>query len=157
MTHRHARTLIAILIATGLASCDGQTTTVTQPASTAPLGRPIGGAGASALSPTDARAQAAARSFLKSYLDVSYGWAKPNELRSASPALRTGLRAQQPRVPEGVRGRRPRVVSLRLEAVGDGRVRATASVDDGDVAPYPLFVTLTGSAGGRWVAVSVGG
>ena len=95
---------------------------------------------------------------LTSYLKVSYGRAKPTHLHNATSALRANLRAQQARVPEGVRNRRPRIVALRLEPVGDGRVRATATIDDGDVAPYPLFATLARSAdGGRWLAVSVGG
>ena len=60
-------------------------------------------------------------------------------------------------MPPGVRNRSPRVIALRLEAAGDGRVRAAATVNDGDVAPYPLFATLAHTADGRWVAVSVGG
>jgi len=139
-----------------LAACGGETKTVTQPASTAPLGRPIGGTAKPNSADADVKARYAARAFLTSYLNVSYGRAKPDELRNASKALRDSQRAQQPRVPEGVRNRRPRIVALRLEAIGDGRVRATATVDDGDVAPYPLFATLARS-GGRWLAVSVGG
>lgn len=149
--------LVLVVAAGGLASCGAATTTtVTQPTGTAPLGRPIGGVDRRPPSLTDMQARDAARTFLVSYLDISYGRAQPDELRGASAALRDALAAQQARVPEGVRGRRPRVVSLRLEPVGDRRARATASVDDGDVAPYPLFVTLARTGAG-WVAVSVGG
>ena len=60
-------------------------------------------------------------------------------------------------MPPGVENRRPRVVALRLESVAAGQVRATATVDDGDVAPYPLFATLQRQAGDRWIATTVGG
>ena len=143
--------------ALALLACGAETKTVTEPASTAPLGRPIGG-GTRAPAITDTKARAAARAFLTSYLNVSYGRARPDALRNASKALRDSQAEQQARVPEGVRDRRPRIVALRLEPIGDRRVRATATVDDGDVARYPLFATLARSAGdGRWVAVSVGG
>jgi hypothetical protein len=150
------RPVLAVAAAT-LAACGGETRTVTEPARTAPLGRPIG-EDRPALSGVDTTVRAAARAFLTSYLSVSYGRATPDGLRSASPALRERLAAQQARVPAGVRHRRPQIVALRLEAVGGGRVRATATIDDGDVAAYPLFVTLARERrGGRWVAVSVGG
>ena len=146
----------AVTLGIWLSACGGETKTVTQPASTAPLGRPIGGQSRhGAAGETDARA--AARAFLTSYLAISYGHAKPDELRGASRALRDRLRAQNPRVPPGVRNRRPRVIALHVKAVSDGRVRATATVDDGDVAPYPLFATLAKRSSGRWIAVSVGG
>lgn len=154
---RTALWTVLVAIAFGLAGCDGDTVTVTQPASTAPVGRPIGG-DPSRTSVSGVKARSAARAFLTSYLKVSYGRAKPTQLHNATSALRASLRAQQARVPEGVRNRRPRIVALRLEPVGDGRVRATATVDDGDVAPYPLFATLARSADdGRWLAVNVGG
>jgi hypothetical protein len=156
MTARRTRALIVLLAAAGMVSCGDETKTVTQPASTAPLGRPIGGPDA-APARADARARPAARSFLTSYLDVSYGRAKPDALRNAAKSLRESISAQQARVPQGVRNRRPRVVSLRLEPAGTGRVHAIASIDDGDVAPYPLFATLTRTGAGRWVAISVGG
>ena len=154
------RRLTALLIATaaaiGVAACGDDTTTVTEPASTAPLGRPIGGGTTPAANAGGAKARAAAHAFLTSYLNISYGRAKPNTLRNASQALRDRQRAQQARVPEGVRDRRPRIIALHLEAVSDGYVRATETVDDGDVAAYPLFATLA-RRGGRWIAVSVGG
>lgn len=153
--HRAAAVAAAVAVI-GLAACGGDTTTVTQPASTAPLGRPIGGATTPAADAGGAKARAAARAFLTSYLNVSYGRAKPGDLRNASNALRHSLRAQHARVPAGVRDRRPQIIALHLEAVGDGRVRATATVDDGDVAAYPLFATLARRSG-RWIAVSVGG
>jgi hypothetical protein len=152
------RSVLAITaVSFALAACGGETRTVTEPARTAPLGRAIG-PDRPTLSGVDTKARAAARAFLASYLSVSYGRAKPDKLRSASQALRERLAAQQARVPAGVRHRRPQIVALRLEAVGGGRVRATATIDDGDVAPYPLFATLARERrGGRWVAVSVGG
>ena len=155
---RRRRQLAALVVVVALsavvAACGGETKTVTQPAETAPLGRPIGGEKRPEPGGKDARA--AAHAFLTSYLAISYGQEKPDRLRNATAALRDRLRAQNPRVPPGVAKRRPKVIALRLEAVGDGRVRATGTVDDGDVAPYPLFATLA-RRDGRWVAVSVGG
>lgn len=140
-----------------LGACGGETKTVTQPASTAPLGRQIGG-DSRTTAVADTRARTAARAFLTSYLNISYGRADPDTLRNASSALRAQQRAQKPRVPPGVRSRRPRITALRLEAAGDRRLRAIATVEDGDVAPYPLFATLApSSASAGWVAVSVGG
>jgi len=159
MTARHAISTVGVVLVTAatLASCGDDTKTVTQPASTAPLGRPIGGDRTRTREAGGQDARAAARAFLTSYLAISYGRDKPSTLRSASRALRERLRAQNPRVPPGVAKRRPRVIALRLKAVGAGRVRATGTVDDGDVAAYPLFATLARQGDGRWIAVSVGG
>jgi hypothetical protein len=154
---RLTRSAGALVLAAWLAACGTQPKAVTRSSrDDAALGRIIGRSPRT----TDARgdnARAAARAFLTSYLDVSYGRAEPGELRSATRALREGLRAEHARVPAGVRNRRPRIAALHLEAIGDRRLRATATVDDGDVAPYPLFATLARRTGGRWVAVSVGG
>lgn len=150
---RAAAALAVLSVALG--GCAGHDRTATAPAPDAPLGRPIvassptAGAGAPGV-------RVAARAFVTSYLAVSYGHASPAELRAASRALRDRLRAQAPRVPPGVRSRRPRLVALRFEPVGDELVRAIATIEDGDVAPYPLFATLR-RVRGRWVATSVGG
>jgi len=148
--------LIALIIF--LTGGSGETTTTTVNSDRVPaLGRPIGGStSARPQPPANAGAAAAARAFFGSYLAVSYGRAKPEQLRNATAALRETLRDQNARVPVGVEDLRPRIVSVRLEAIGDGRVRATGTVEDGDVAPYPLFATLA-RIGERWVAVSVGG
>jgi hypothetical protein len=153
---RSVAAVVAIVLSLASAGCGARTQTATQPSTSAPLGRPIG-AGSHADDVGGRSARAAAQAFLTSYLAVSYGRARPDALRSASAALRERLRAQAPRVPPGVRHRRPRLIALRLQPAGDGRLRATATVDDADIAPYPLFATLARRAGGRWVAVSVGG
>ena len=149
---------IAAVLATAFAlvACGGEKATSTAP-DRGSLGRPIGGQQPSVRGAGDRDARAAARGFLTSYLAVSYGHAEPGELRNATRSLRDRLRAQAARVPPGIRRRRPKVIALRLESVTDGQVRATATVDDGDVAPYPLFATLIQQSGGRWVAVTVGG
>ena len=163
MTRRNA-TIVAVAVAAasaivlGLLSSqrDAPNSTTTS-AADPPLGRPIGGnRSTSRRAAANPAAAAAARTFFRSYLAVSYGRAQPAELRNATASLRQGLRAQNPRVPPGVRRLTPRLASLRLEPVADGRLRATATVDDGDVAAYPLFATLA-RRHGRWVAVSVGG
>jgi hypothetical protein len=146
-----AAATVAAMLSVSLTACGEPAKTVTQPASDAPLGRRIGG------DPGGHDARSAARAFLSSYLAISYGQAQPSQLRAASRALRERLRAHNARVPPGVRNRRPRVVALRLKRTGDGRVRAIVTVNDGDLAPYPLFATLQRASSGRWVAVSVGG
>jgi hypothetical protein len=121
---------------------------------TTPLGRSIGAPKPSTRGNPEVRA--VARTFFTTYLAISYGRAGADSLRGASAALREQLRTQGARVPPGVAKRRPRVAALRVEPVGSGLARATATVDDGDVAPYPLFATVR-SVRGRWVVVSVGG
>jgi hypothetical protein len=146
---------VAVVAAIAIAGCGGQDGAAPRSTRTAPLGRPIGGP-ATMQAPEDRAALAAARAFVTSYLAITYGRAQPGALRTATPALRAALQAQRARVPQGLRGRRPRIVSLRLQAQGSRRRRAIATVDDGDVAPYPLFATLA-RRDGRWLAISVQG
>lgn len=153
IAHQHA----AVVLVAGvlLAGCgDSATNAPTHATPDGPLGRPIGPGTPAARG--DPEVRAAARTFFTSYLAISYGRASPGGLRGATRALRDQLRAQGARVPPGVRARRPKLAALRIEPVGGRLARATATVDDGDVAPYPLFATLR-SVSGRWVVVSVGG
>lgn len=145
---------LIVLLSVTVAACGTQTTTVTQPPRDAALGRPIGGTATRQAGGQAART--AARAFVSSYLQISYGHAPPQRLRGASRSLRDRLRAQGARVPPGVRDRTPRIVALSLKPDRDGSVRAIATVDDGDLAPYPLIATLE-RHDQRWVAVSVGG
>lgn len=157
-TRRTEAAAVLLALTTALSACgDNETMTVTRTGGDQSLGRPIGGQSSRTDETANADARAAAQAFLNSYLAVSYGRAKPEKLRSATGSLRARLQAQAPRVPPGVTARRPRVVALRLESVADDQVRATATVDDGDVAAYPLFATLARRENGRWVAISVGG
>lgn len=152
---RLAAALLAAAAAVGASGCGSSSTTATvTQAADAPLGRPIG-AGNPADRP-DPEVRSAARTFFVSYLAVSYGRAKPSDLRGSTTALRDQLEAQGARVPPAVRARHPKLAALRIEPVGGGLARATATVDDGDVAPYPLFATLR-TVAGRWLVVSVGG
>lgn len=144
-----------ILAAVLLTACGERTKTVTQPASTAPLGRTIGGA----TPPRQAggtSARKAAHAFFQSYLEISYGQRRPDQLRRASDSLRRSLRAQNARVPPGVRNLHPQVTALRLTPAGNGRLHAAATVEDGDVTPYPIFATLARDRSGAWVATSLG-
>jgi hypothetical protein len=147
--------VVVTAIAIAIVGCGAQERGASRSTSTAPLGRPIGSA-ATSQAPGDRAALTAARAFLSSYLAITYGRAEPGRLRAATSALRAALRAQHARVPQGIRGRRPRIISLQLEPQASGRRRATATVDDGDVAPYPLFATLS-RRDGRWLVVSVQG
>lgn len=141
-----------------LAACGTQqaTTGVTRPDGEAPLGRPLGSSDAPASSPGGQSARSAARAFLTSYLQISYGHADLQTLRRATPALRRTLRAQAARVPPGVRKRTPRITELELRATQDGQLRAMATIDDGDIAPYLVFATLA-RRDGDWQAVALGG
>jgi hypothetical protein len=149
-----ARAVIAIAAAVLLTGCgDGGARSTSQPHATV-FGRPIGPPKPAERG--DLEVRAAARTFFTTYLAISYGRAKPGTLRGATAALREQLRVQGARVPPAIKDRRPRLAALRVEPVGGGLARATATIDDGDVAPYPLFATLRRVAG-RWLVVSVGG
>lgn len=155
---RHPRGRLAVIaLSLTLAACgDQQASTVTQPAGEVPLGRPLGPSDPPARSPGGPSARSAARAFLTSYLQISYGHAELQTLRRATPALRSTLRAQAARVPPGVRARQPRITALELRAIQGGQLRAMATVDDGDIAPYLIFATLA-RRDGRWQAVALGG
>ena len=160
MNSLRSRTIATLISVTALAGCGGDNTPTTpsNASTNEGLGRPIGrDRPPAARNVVDRDARVAARAFLTSYLNISYGRAKSASLRNATQSLRERLRANAPRVPPGVQQRRPRVVALQLESVAAGQIRATATVDDDDIAPYPLFATLERQADDRWIATTVGG
>lgn len=97
-----------------------------------------------------AGADAAARRFLRGYIALLYGRGTLRDVTDASAPVRRALRESVPRVPAGQRQRRPRVVDLRLVRQAHGAVLATASIDDGDLAVYPIVFALD-RRDGRWV------
>ena len=98
---------------------------------------------------TDARPTA--RRFVTTYLAFLYGRADADDIAGATAPVRRELAASRPRVPPALRRRRPRVVDLRLTQQTRNAVLATASVDDGDVAVYPIVFTLDRHRSGAWV------
>jgi hypothetical protein len=94
-------------------------------------------------------AHATARRFLRGYLAFLYGRANAGDITDITEPLHEELERSAPRVPPAQRQRRPRVIDLRLTRQAPAAVLVTATVDDGDVAVYPLVFTLD-RRGGRW-------
>jgi hypothetical protein len=95
-----------------------------------------------------------ARRFLLSYLKFAYGRASASSVRAAIPALRIQLTRERDQVAPAQRVRHPRVVSLRVVGTTPGFVVATATFDDGGIAPYRLRFSLQEWAG-RWLVSNV--
>lgn len=91
--------------------------------------------------------------FLRSYLQFAYGRASARSVAAVTPGLGGQLAREHAQVAPAER-RRPRVLSLRLVDTTPGFVVATASVDDGGLAAYPLRFTLQDRAG-CWLVSSV--
>jgi hypothetical protein len=100
------------------------------------------------------RARDAAERFLGSYLSFAYGRARAPSVTPVTPALRNQLTREHAQITPVERRRHTRVVSLRVVGMTPGFVLATAMVDDGGIAAYPLRFTLQRSAG-RWSVSSV--
>jgi hypothetical protein len=144
--------LLALSIATLVGPGDGPRDATVPPSVGAPpdplIGTPRRSSPAADAVP--AGADAAARRFLRGYLALLYGRGTVRDVTDASRPVRRALRANVPRVPPGQRQRRPRVVDLRLIRQAPAAVLATASVDDGDLAVYPIVFALD-RRDGRWV------
>lgn len=97
-----------------------------------------------------AAAEAAARRFLRGYLAVLYGRGAVGDVTDASEPVLRALRRNVRRVPAAQRQRRPQVVDLRLVRQAPAAVLATASIDDGDLAVYPIVFALD-RRDGRWI------
>jgi hypothetical protein len=100
------------------------------------------------------RAHDAAERFLGTFLPFAYGRALALEVRVVTPALRRQLTRERAQITPVERRRQPRVVSLRVVGMTPGFVLATAMIDDGGIAAYPVRFTLQES-GGRWAVSSV--
>jgi hypothetical protein len=100
------------------------------------------------------RARDAAERFLGSYLSFAYGRARAPSVTPVTPALGNQLTRERAQITPVERRRHTRVVSLRVVGMTPGFVLATATVDDGGIAAYPLRFTLQRSAG-RWSVSSV--
>jgi hypothetical protein len=100
------------------------------------------------------RAHDAAERFLGTFLPFAYGRSRALEVSAVTPALRRQLTRGRRQITPVERRRQPRVVSLRVVGMTPGFVLATAIVDDGGIAAYPLRFTLQES-GDRWAVSSV--
>lgn len=150
------RTAVVVLAA-GLAAggCGAQkpAASVASPPAAAELGRPIG---PQAHPVVPAAARFAARRFLHGYLAAVYGRGDIDAIPATTRQLRALLRRQSGRVPPAQRTRHPRVAALALTPAAADRLRGQATVDDGDLAPYPLAFTIARDQTGRWRVTSVG-
>jgi hypothetical protein len=100
------------------------------------------------------RADHAAERFLGSYLSFAYGRASAMVVKAVTPELHTRLVRERAHVTPAERQRHPRVVSLRVVGIMPGFAAATAAIEGGGIAAYPLRFTLQRSAG-RWSVSNV--
>jgi len=96
-----------------------------------------------------AAARRVAARFLDGYLAFLYGRAPAERVTDVTAPVRRELVRNTPRIPPAQRQRTPRVIDLNVVGQAPGAVIVTASVDDGDVAVYPIVFTLD-LRGGRW-------
>jgi hypothetical protein len=88
--------------------------------------------------------------FLRGYVAFLYGRADADELEGASADLRRSLRRSRVRVPPARARRTPSVVRVDAVLQAPGVVQVTATIDDGDLAPYPVTAFVE-SRHGRWL------
>jgi hypothetical protein len=100
--------------------------------------------------PSIAHARDAGERFLRSYVGFIYGRANAGELEGLSADLRRSLRRSRVRVPPARAQRTPRLVRVGAVLQAPGVVQVTATIDDGDLTPYPVtaFVEFRD---GRWL------
>jgi uncharacterized protein DUF6459 len=100
--------------------------------------------------PSIAHARDVGVRFLRGYVALLYGRAKVDELEGLSADLRRSLRRARVRVPPARARRTPRLVRVDAFVQAPGVVELTATIEDGDLAPYPVtaFVELRD---GRWL------
>jgi hypothetical protein len=87
--------------------------------------------------------------FLRTYVAFLYGRANAAQLEGATSDLRRALRHARLRVPPGRSERVPQIARVGVVRQTPVVVQVTATVDDGDVAPYLVtaFVELRND---RW-------
>ena len=105
--------------------------------------------------PARAGVREAGRRFLRGYVAFLYGRREADELEGASADLRRAPRRARLRVPPGRLSRTPTIVDVRAAVQAPRVVQVTATVDDGDLAAYPVTAFLERRAG-RWLVTHVG-
>jgi hypothetical protein len=109
----------------------------------------------SPVSATDLRlVHRVAQRFLLKYLRFAYGKERASSAMQVTPALRRELTRQRAQVTPAERGRHPRVLSLHLVGTEPGFVLATARIEGGGIATYPLRFALQELAG-RWLVSDI--
>jgi hypothetical protein len=88
--------------------------------------------------PSIAHARDVGVRFLRGYVAFLYGRANADELVGASADLRRALRRSRVRVPPARARRTPRLVRVDAVLQAPGVVEMTATIEDGDLAPYPV-------------------
>jgi hypothetical protein len=101
-----------------------------------------------------ALAHQVAQRFLAGYLGFAHGSGSALAISGVTPSLRRQLLRRRAQVTLVARRRWPRVVSVQTIGTMPTFVVATAVIDDGGVAMYPVRFTLNYSAG-RWAVSSV--
>ena len=102
-----------------------------------------------------AGAREAGARFLREYVAFVYGRRGADELEGASADLRRSLRRARVRVPLARAARTPTLVDMRAVVQAPTVVQVTATVDDGDLAAYPVTAFVERRAG-RWLVTHVG-
>ena len=87
--------------------------------------------------------------FLVGYVAYLYGHRSADRLQGCTAALRREVSHSRARVPPARRARRARVVGSRAVAQGSTSVVVTITVDDGDLAAFPV-AAIVERRGGRW-------
>jgi hypothetical protein len=100
------------------------------------------------------RAHDAAERFLRTFLPFAYGRARAPAVTAVTRALRSQLGRERAKITPVERHRHSSVVSLSIVGMTPGFALATAIVDDGGIADYPLRFTLQQGAG-RWAVSGV--
>jgi hypothetical protein len=111
--------------------------------------------GAKPLGHAHAGARDAGQRFLRSYVAFLYGRRDADQLDGASADLRRSLRRARVRVPPARGARTPTIVELSAVVQAPTLVHVTATVDDGDLAAYPVTAFVERRAG-RWLVTHVG-
>jgi hypothetical protein len=104
--------------------------------------------------PSIAEARNVGERFLRRYVAFLYGRANADELEGAGADLRRALRRSRVRVPPARARRTPKIVRVDAILQAPGVAQVTATIDDGDLAPYPVtaFVERRDS---RWLVTDL--
>ena len=155
---RSTGALLAALVASSAGACGGASSSTTAGAAgsrSGAEGRPIGAQTPAVRQATEAAA-AAARRFATGYIALIYGRGRAQDVADAAPGLRSQLARNTGRIPPAQRGRRARVTTVKVASVNDDAAQATAMIDDGRLAPWPLAMTLRRAPGSGWQVTSLG-
>jgi hypothetical protein len=101
-----------------------------------------------------AGAREAGERFLRTYVAYLYGRIGAAGLQEATVGMRRTLRQARVRVPPARAARTPTITGLRSAIPRPGVVEVTATVDDGDLATYPVTAFVE-RRGGRWLVTDL--